>query len=117
MESKFDGGLAQLIGWKLLGGLITTFTLGICFPWAVCMTKKWETQHTIIDGKRMVFDGTGGQLFGNWIKWFLLTLVTCGIYGFWLTIKMKQWIVKHTHAEGYVPPVQPAAQPAAKPAK
>ena len=33
-KSKFDGGLLQLIGWKLLGALITVLTLGICLPWA-----------------------------------------------------------------------------------
>ena len=36
-KSYFDGGLLQLIGWKILGGLVTVFTLGICYPWAVCM--------------------------------------------------------------------------------
>ena len=40
-ESYFDGGLFQLIGWKLLGGFITLITLGICYPWAVCMVYNW----------------------------------------------------------------------------
>ena len=31
-NSYFDGGLLQLIGWKLLGALVTTITLGICAP-------------------------------------------------------------------------------------
>ena len=96
-ESYFDGGLLQLIGWKLLGGLITLITLGICYPWAVCMIYRWETKHTVVDGKRLVFDGTAWQLFGSWIKWFLLTIITLGIYGFWIGIKTKKWITKHTH--------------------
>ncbi len=96
-ESYFDGGLLQLIGWKLLGGLITIITLGICYPWAVCMIYRWETKHTVVDGKRLVFDGTAWQLFGSWIKWFLLTIITLGIYGFWIGIKTKKWITKHTH--------------------
>lgn len=95
--SYFDGGLLQLIGWKLLGGLITIITLGICYPWAVCMIYRWETKHTVVDGKRLVFDGTAWQLFGSWIKWFLLTIITLGIYGFWIGIKTKKWITKHTH--------------------
>lgn len=45
-ESYFDGGLLQLIGWKLLGGLITVCTLGLCYPWALCMVYNWETKHT-----------------------------------------------------------------------
>lgn len=30
----FDGGLLELIGWRILGGLLVLFTLGIATPWA-----------------------------------------------------------------------------------
>ena len=96
-ESYFEGGLLQVIGWKILGALVTTVTLGICYPWAVCMVYNWETKHTVINGRRLAFDGKAIQLFGNWIKWLLLTIITFGIYGFWLNIKLKKWITKHTH--------------------
>ncbi|MBR4350627.1 MAG: DUF898 family protein [Bacilli bacterium] len=96
-ESYFDGGLFQLIGWKLLGAVITIFTLGICYPWAVCKVYNWEVKHTVINGRRLEFDGKAIQLFGNWIKWELLTIITLGIYGFWVKIKLKKWITKHTH--------------------
>lgn len=95
-KSYFDGGLLQLIGWQILGGLITALTLGICYPWAVCMIYRWEAKHTVINGRRLRFDGTATQLFGNWIKWLLLTLITIGIYGFWLNIKLIKWKTKHT---------------------
>ena len=97
MESKFTGGLLGMIGIGIVQAIIIIFTLGIATPWAVCIRQKWLADHTIIDGRRLVFDGTGAQLFGNYIKWFLLTIITLGIYSFWLSIKMKQWIVKHTH--------------------
>lgn len=96
-NSYFDGGLLQLIGWKLLGILITVCTLGICYPWAVCMVYGWETKHTVVNGHRLAFDGNAVQLFGNWIKWFLLTIITCGIYGFWLGIALRKWKAKHTY--------------------
>lgn len=95
--SYFDGGLLQLIGWRLLGGLVTTLTLGICFPWAFCMIYKWETNHTVVNGQRLEFDGTAVQLFGNWIKWLLLSIITIGIYSFWVAIALKKWQIKHTH--------------------
>lgn len=98
-ESYFDGGLLQLIGWRLLGGLLTAVTLGLGYPWALCMVQDWEAKHTVINGRRLRFDGNGGQLFGNYIKWILLTIITLGIYSFWLGIKMKKWVVKHTHFE------------------
>ena len=96
-HSYFDGKLLQLIGWQLLGALVTLVTLGICYPWALCMIYSWEAKHTVINGKRLRFDGTALQLFGNWIKWWLLTIITLGIYGLWLPIKVKQWITKHTY--------------------
>lgn len=97
LESYFDGGLLQLIGWYLLGGLITLLTLGICYPWAFCMIYRWEAKHTVINGHRLSFDGTAIQLFGNWIKWLFLCLITFGIYSFWLSIAFKKWKTKHTH--------------------
>lgn len=99
MQSKFTGGLLGLIGISILQGLIITVTLGIGTPWAVCLKENWVAEHTIIDGRQLVFDGTGGQLFGQYIKWFLLTIITLGIYSFWLSIKMKAWVVEHTHFE------------------
>ena len=95
-KSYFDGGLLQLIGWQILGTLVTTLTLGICYPWAICMIYRWEAKHTVINGRRLKFTGTATQLFGNWIKWLLLTLITFGIYSFWLNIKLMQWKTKHT---------------------
>ena len=95
-KSYFDGGLLQLIGWKILGALVTMFTLGLCYPWAVCMIYRWEAKHTVINGRRLKFNGTAMQLFGNWIKWILLTIITLGIYAFWLNIKLIQWKTKHT---------------------
>ena len=98
-ESYFDGGLLQYIGWSLLGALITVCTLGICFPWALCMIYSWETKHTVVNGHRLRFTGTAMQLFGNWIKWLVLTIITLGIYSFWLRIALKKWIAKHTEFE------------------
>ena len=95
-KSYFDGGLLQLIGWQILGGLVTALTLGICYPWAICMIYSWEAKHTVINGRRLKFNGTAVQLFGNWIKWLLLTIITLGIYSFWLNIKLIQWKTKHT---------------------
>lgn len=95
-ESYFDGGLFSLIGIIIIGFLITFFTLGICYPLAICMVYNWEVKHTVINGRRLGFNGTAAQLFGNWIKWWLLTIITFGIYGFWVNIALKKWKTKHT---------------------
>jgi uncharacterized membrane protein YjgN (DUF898 family) len=98
-ESYFDGGLLSLIGWKILGALITLFTLGICYPWALCMVYGWEMNHTVIEGKRLKFHGKAVSLFGHWLLWVFLTIITLGIYFFWLNIALKKWIVKNTTFE------------------
>lgn len=98
-ESYFDGGLLQLIGYRLLGALVTGLTLGICFPWAICMIQNWETKHTVLDGRRLKFTGTAMGLFGTWIKWLFFILITFGIYSLWVGIAMKKWTTKHTHFE------------------
>lgn len=94
-KSYFDGGLLQLIGWNLLGFFITICTLGICYPWAVCMVYNWEIKHTVVEGRRLKFTGTAIGLFGLWIKWLLLCIITLGIYGFWVKISLLKWKVKH----------------------
>lgn len=96
LESKFDGGVLELIGINIVQWLLIIITLGIALPWAVSMKYKWVTNHTTINGKRLKFIGSGGSLFVNYIKWWLLTLITFGIYGFWLEIKLHQWKVKNT---------------------
>ena len=95
-ESYFDGGLLSLLGWSILGGLVTMLTLGICYPWALCMVYGWKINHTVIEGRRLKFNGTAIGLFGNWIIWILLLIITLGIYGLWLGIALEKWKVKHT---------------------
>jgi len=96
-DSYFDGSLAQLIGLYILGAIITLFTLGICYPWAIVKIINWETKHTVIEGQRLRFEGTAIGLFGLWIKWLLLILVTFGIYSFWVNISLKKWRTRHTY--------------------
>lgn len=91
-ESFFDGGLLQLIGWSILGFLVTVCTFGICFPWAL---YGWKINHTVIEGRRLKFTGSAISLFGNWILWFLLTIITLGIYSFWVGIALEKWRVKN----------------------
>lgn len=95
-SSYFDGSLATFIGVQLLGFLVTAVTLGICYPWAVCRTYRWRTEHTIINGHRLKFIGTATGLFGKWIVWLLLSIITIGIYSFWVGIALEKWKVKNT---------------------
>lgn len=95
-NSEFTGSLLSFIGWNILGVLVTSFTLGICYPWALCMVYGWKINNTIIDGKKLQFNGSAMSLFGNWIKWLLLCVITLGIYSFWLQIALEKWKVRNT---------------------
>jgi len=87
----FDGGAATYLGTGILGILITVFTLGICFPFALVLQERWKAKHSFIDGQRLVFTGSAIGLFGHWIKWLLLIFVTLGVYSFWVVPRISKW--------------------------
>jgi uncharacterized membrane protein YjgN (DUF898 family) len=96
----FDGGAATYIGTALLGFVITVFTLGICYPFALVLRERWRAKHSYIDGQQLVFTGSGWGLFGLWIKWFLLIIITLGIYLFWVGPRIARWKWEHTDFAG-----------------
>ena len=95
----FDGGAATYLGTGILGFLITLFTLGICYPFALVLLERWRAKHSFIDGQRLIFTGTAIGLFGLWIKWFLLIVITLGIYVFWVVPRITAWKWEHTNFE------------------
>lgn len=92
----FEGTGLGFIGIGILSFLVTFLTLGICAPWGITMYFKWETENTIIDGKRLIFKGSAWGLFGTWIKWWFLSVITFGIYAFWIYPDLRRWIAKNT---------------------
>lgn len=95
-DFEFDGGAATYLGTGILGFLVTLFTLGICYPFAIVLVQRWKAKHTLLHGSRLVFTGSAWGLFGNWIKWLLLIIITLGIYSFWVQPRMQKWIVENT---------------------
>lgn len=95
-NSYFDGNTFQLIGFRILSFVVCAVTLGIAYPWMLCLVQRWETGHTVIHGRRLKFNGHGHQLIGKYLLWVFLTVITFGIYGIWFGLGMKKWIVKHT---------------------
>ncbi len=93
--SYFDGGTLGLIGWSLLAGFLVTITLGIAFPWAMCMLERWKAKHTVINGRRLKFTGSGLGLLGKYLLGMFLTIITLGIYGIWFGLSLEKWRVKH----------------------
>lgn len=98
-DSYFDGGLLELIGWRILATLITVVTLGIARPWAQCMLYAYQYNHTVYNGKRLKFEGKGGDLFVNYFKWVFFSIITLGIYLFFIPVRRTQWVVSNLHFE------------------
>ena len=66
----FDGGAGDFLITGILAFLVTAFTFGICYPWALVMKERWIIEHTIIDGndssskaRHSVFSVTGSSGF------------------------------------------------------
>ena len=94
--SYFDGRLYQMLGWYLLGGLVTIVSLGICYPLAYGWVVAWKTNHTVINGYRQKFIGVAGSLIPRWILWWFLTIITLTIFGWWTPIRLEKWRVERT---------------------
>jgi uncharacterized membrane protein YjgN (DUF898 family) len=92
----FDGGAATYVGTAILGAVITIFSLGFCYPFALVLRERWKAKHSFIDGQRLVFSGSAWGLFGNWVKWLLLIFVTLGIYSFWVVPRVTKWKWENT---------------------
>lgn len=100
---QFDGGAATYVGTGILAVLITVFTLGICYPFALVLKERWRAKHSYIDGHQLRFTGSAVGLFGNWIKWLLLSVITAGIYLFWVGPRIARWKWEHTDFESSAP--------------
>jgi uncharacterized membrane protein YjgN (DUF898 family) len=92
----FDGGAATYLGTAILGIVLTVFTLGIMYPFALVLRERWKAKHSYIDGKRLVFTGSAMGLFGRWLLWLLLIIVTLGVYSFWVRPRIQKWKWEHT---------------------
>lgn len=98
-DSYFDGGLLELIGWRILAFLVIGITFGIATPWAKCMLYSYQFKHTVYNGKRLKFEGTGGDLFVNTFKWVFFTIITLGIYLIFVPVKKTKWVISNLHYE------------------
>lgn len=85
--SFFDGKFIGYIGIHLLAGLLSAITLGIAAPWAYCLIKGWEIEHTVVNNRRLKFTSNGVEVVGSWILLLLGTYL--GLAGAaWVTMNL-----------------------------
>ena len=101
-ESDFDGKALHYFGITVASSLISVATLGIGSFWTTCWREGFLINHSVIDGKRLIFTGKGSHLFAKGILWYFLSVITLGIYSFFLAYKQKKWLVYHTEISDVV---------------
>lgn len=92
----FEGDAAGYLGTGFIAALVTVFSGGLLFPWAICMIYKWEINNLVINGQRLRFTGSAMGLFGHWIKWWALSIITLGLYSFWIYPNLQIWKANNT---------------------
>lgn len=102
-QFAFDGGAGTYLGTAILGVLVTVFTLGICYPYALVLRERWRAKHSYIEGRQLAFNGSAWALFGLWWKWLILIIITVGIYGFWVGPRLYRWKWENTSWARQIP--------------
>lgn len=97
---QFHGGAGSYLGTVILAWLITVITLGLGFPWALCMMQSWKIDNITFKGRKLQFKGTGFKLIGLWIKMWFFCIITLGIYSFWIVPRIERWIWNNTTVMG-----------------
>ena len=97
-DSYFDGSCGERIGVMFVNSLLTVITCGIYRPWAVVKMTKFDLDHTVVKGNRLMFNGTGSAYWGESFIIGLLTAITCGIYYCWGVVKINKWVFDNTVA-------------------
>lgn len=95
-KSRFSGFWFTYWGHRLLGLVVTIFTLGLGAFWAECHMERWMASKTVLDGYQLSFEGRAIQYFGRWLWMWILTVLTLGIYSIWKDLDICRWRVKHT---------------------
>ena len=95
-KTYFDGSVISYVALQLANLLIGIITFGFGAPWILVRTYKWESKHTVIDGKRFRFTGSAIDLFGHWVLWWILTILTFGIYSIVVRVRIIEWRIKNT---------------------
>lgn len=104
--SMFNAGLFKLKCTKIAVRILKFFpisilTFGISSMYGDILWQRFWTNHTIIDGRPLVFEGKVRTMIWLKFKHRLLSLITLGIYSFFVKFNQKKIMTKKTHIVGY----------------
>lgn len=90
-DSYFDNSLKNVLSHHIKCILLGVITLGLAYPWIICMKYESKYKHTVICGKRLKFIGNAKELLSHWVLWWILIVVTLGLYWLVVKIRFEQW--------------------------
>ena len=95
-DSYFDKKVSEYILLHIKMLLLGIVTLGLAYPWIICIKQKATCKHTVICGKRLKFIGDPKELINHWILWWILIVITFGLYSLVVKIRFERWITANT---------------------
>lgn len=95
-DSNYEATFVSNLIISFIGKLITIFTFGVLYPYALCFDNNFIASKTLIMGKRIKFIGKRKELFKKYIRWYLLIFSTLGLYLFIMPYKIKKWVSENT---------------------
>ncbi|MPQ44872.1 hypothetical protein [Clostridium tarantellae] len=101
-DSYFDNTLKNSVIHRLKTLSLGIVTLGLAYPWILCMEQEAKCEHTVICGKRLKFIGDPKELIGHWILWWFLIIITFGVFSLVVGIRFQQWVTANTVFEDTV---------------
>ena len=75
----FLGKGSAYFGIWIVNVVLTVFTLGLYYPWAVASVRKYFWSQTELENNRFVFHGTGKEIFKGFIVAYLIVIFIYGI--------------------------------------
>ncbi|HEY3448798.1 MAG TPA: DUF898 family protein [Myxococcales bacterium] len=101
VKLSFDGTGGELFVKALVGGLLTSITLGIYSAWFIADLSRWHAEHLKgVGADGSTYSGavkiTGKELFITVFVGMLLTGITFGIYYPWFACKLQKVMLDTT---------------------
>jgi len=93
---SFRGSARDFIRLFVTGGLLSTITLGLYYPFFDTKRHGFMISHSYFGNKKFDFDGKGRDLFGSFLLAIVLSIPTLGLIWFWYHAKKQRYYWQHT---------------------
>lgn len=95
-DSYYDNTTKNYIIQHLKWIFLEVITLGLAYPWVLCMKYEEKCEYTVICGKRLKFIGNPKELIKHWFFWWILIIITLGFYSLVVSVRFEQWTAANT---------------------